>query len=266
MRAINFVKYQASGNDFVLIDNRFKEYSFTEEQIQKICHRHFGIGSDGLILLENSTEADFLMKFYNPDGSSDMMCGNGGRSIVAFAKSLSIIDKETSFIAPDGLHFAQIISWENNHSLVKLSLKDVSEITLFDDGQYLNTGTSHFVREVEDASQINLKEEGKAIRYDKRFEKYKGTNANFIQVVEQGLLKIRTYERGVEDETLSCGTGITASAIAYADKYKLNLSPITIQSKGGELKVFFEKTSQNTYSNIFLQGSVEKVFEGVITI
>ncbi len=266
MEAINFVKYQASGNDFVLIDNRFKEYSFTETQIQKICHRHFGIGSDGLILLENTKEADFLMKFFNPDGSSDMMCGNGGRSIVAFAKSLSIIDKETSFIAPDGLHTAQIISQEDNHSLVKLSLRDVSEISLFDDGQYLNTGTSHFVKEVDDVSQINIKEEGSAIRYDKRFEKYKGTNANFIQVVNNGELRIRTYERGVEDETLSCGTGITASAIAYAEKYKLNQSPITIQSKGGELKVFFEKTAQNTYSNIFLQGSVEKVFEGVINL
>ncbi|MBP1645884.1 MAG: diaminopimelate epimerase [Bacteroidetes bacterium] len=266
METINFVKYQASGNDFVLIDNRFKEYSFTEEQIQKICHRHFGIGSDGLILLENSKEADFLMKFFNPDGSSDMMCGNGGRSIVAFAKSLLIIDKEASFIAPDGLHSAQIISQEENHSLVKLSLRDVNEVSLYDDGQYLNTGTSHFVKEVDDVSQINIKEEGKAIRYDKRFEKFKGTNANFIQVVNNGELRIRTYERGVEDETLSCGTGITASAIAYAEKYKLNQSPITIHSKGGELKVFFEKTAQNTYSNIFLQGSVEKVFDGVINL
>ena len=263
---MKFTKMHGAGNDYIYVDCTQSVIDNPSQVAIDLSDRHFGIGSDGLILLENSTEADFLMKFYNPDGSSDMMCGNGGRSIVAFAKSLSIIDKETSFIAPDGLHFAQIISWENNHSLVKLSLKDVSEITLFDDGQYLNTGTSHFVREVADVSQINLKEEGKEIRYDKRFEKYKGTNANFIQVVEQGLLKIRTYERGVEDETLSCGTGITASAIAYAEKYKLNLSPITIQSKGGELKVFFEKTSQNTYSNIFLQGSVEKVFEGVITI
>lgn len=266
MKAISFVKYQATGNDFILIDNRSQGIRFMKEEIQKLCHRQFGIGSDGLILLENVKEADFKMNFFNPDGSTGMMCGNGARSIIAFAHSLSIIDSKTNFIASDGLHSGEIITQNANLYSIKLSLSDVKEIIPFEDGQYLNTGTEHFVKVVNDVFQINIKEEGKTIRYDKRFEKYDGVNANFIEIVSKSELKIRTYERGVEGETLSCGTGITASAIAYAKTYNINLSPITIYSKGGELKVFFTKTPQKTYSNIYLQGSVEKVFEGQINL
>ena len=266
MKTISFVKYQASGNDFILIDNRKGGISLRKEEIQKLCHRQFGIGSDGLILLENSKEADFEMKFFNPDGSRGMMCGNGARSIVAFAQSLNVIKSTTIFIAPDGLHNAEIISQTGNKHIIKLSLQDVGKIVEYEDGQYLNTGTSHFVKEVGDISQIDIIEKGRRIRYDRRFEEDNGTNANFIQAIGNSELKIRTYERGVENETLSCGTGVTASAIAYAEKHKITSSPITIHSKGGELKVYFTKTPQNTYSNIYLQAEVERVFEGQINL
>lgn len=266
MKEIPFVKYHGAGNDFVLIDNRAGLYKLSEKEIQKICHRHFGIGSDGLMLLEKADGFDFKMVFYNPDASKDMMCGNGGRCIVAFAHSLGIINNKASFLAPDGKHTAEIIEKQGYKYIVKLSLSDVKEIINFQDGQFLNAGTPHFVKQVDNLETLNLKEIGSKIRYDKRFEKTKGSNANFIEIVKEGEINIRTYERGVEDETLACGTGITASAIAYSEKYNPKTNPITINSKGGKLKVYFTKTNSNTYSNIFLEGEAEKVFEGKIVL
>lgn len=266
MKEIPFVKYHGAGNDFVLIDNRTGEYNLSEKEIQKICNRHFGIGSDGLILLEKADGFDFKMVFYNPDASTDMMCGNGGRCIVAFAHSLGIIDNKVSFLAPDGKHIAEIIEKQGYKYAIKLGLLDVNEIIDLQDGQFLNSGTPHFVKVVESLEELNLKEKGSLIRYDKRFEKTKGSNANFIEIVKDGEINIRTYERGVEDETLACGTGITASAIAYSEKYNSKVNPITINSKGGQLKVYFTKNESKTYSNIFLEGQAEKVFEGKIIL
>lgn len=262
MKKIPFVKYHGAGNDFILIDNRKKEYHLSDSQIQLMCDRHFGIGSDGLIVLEQAEGADFQMIYYNPDASKDMMCGNGGRCIVAFAQGLGIINNKTIFQAPDGIHKAEIISNKDNKSIIKLSLKDVEKIEQLSDGQFLSTGTTHFVCFVENLQTLDIKTKGREIRYDKRFAKTNGTNANFVEIVSETELNIRTYERGVEDETLACGTGITASAIAYVEKYNTPHNPIIINSKGGQLKVYYTKTQSKTYSNIFLEGEAEKVFEG----
>lgn len=263
MKKQSFVKYHGTGNDFILIDNRKNDFKLTDKEIQLICDRNFGVGSDGLILLENTTEADFQMVFYNPDATKDMMCGNGGRCIVAFANSLGIIGNKTNFLAPDGMHYAEIAENKDNKTNVKLSLLDTDKIIEYSDGQFLNTGTAHFVSFVKDLTDLDVITKGKEIRHDKRFEAIKGTNANFVEIISKDNLSIRTFERGVEGETLACGTGITASAIAYVDRYSLSQSPIIVNSRGGVLKVYYTKTKENKYTNIFLEGLAEKTFEGV---
>lgn len=263
MKKQSFVKYHGTGNDFILIDNRKNDFQLTDKEIQLICDRNFGVGSDGLILLENTTEADFTMVFYNPDATKDMMCGNGGRCIVAFANSLGIIGNETNFLAPDGMHYAEIIENQDNRTNVKLSLLDTDKIIEYSDGQFLNTGTAHFISFVKDLAGLDVIGKGKEIRHDKRFKDIGGTNANFVEITNIGNLSIRTFERGVEGETLACGTGITASAIAYVDRYSLLESPIIINARGGVLKVYYTRTKENKYTNIFLEGLAEKTFEGV---
>ena len=255
---IKFHKYQGAGNDFILIDNRKGEINLNSEQIKHLCNRHFGIGSDGLILLENSDKEDFAMRFFNPDGSSGMMCGNGGRCIVSFAKLLGLFEKKCSFEAPDGVHHGEI-----EGDMVRLQMSDTAMPTFFEDGMHLDTGTSHFVVFTDNLEGVDICSEGRKLRFDQRFDKFGGCNVNFVKPEGKNQIAIRTYERGVEDETLACGTGITASALATSIKQKFEdgFHTIKVSAKGGELSVEFNK-SKDKFSNIVLCGKGEKIFCG----
>lgn len=260
---IKFYKYQATGNDFIIIDAREENLILEKKDIQFLCDRHFGIGSDGLIIFGNSDKADFSMQFFNPDGSGGMMCGNGGRSIVKFASDKGVISDSCSFIAPDGLHFATI-----NNDIISLKMVNPTLLQRFEDGFYINTGTSHFVVFEEDLNKINIIEKGRSIRYDERFSHYNGCNVNFVEEISLNNIRIRTYERGVEDETLACGTGICASALTYSIEkgLKNGKHTINISAKGGDLQVEFEKDSDNSLSEVYLIGTANSVFEGEIEI
>ena len=260
---IKFYKYQATGNDFIIIDAREENLVLEEKDIQFLCNRHFGIGSDGLIILDNSDKADFSMQFFNPDGSGGMMCGNGGRSIVKFASDKGIIKDKCSFIAPDGLHFATI-----NEDIVSLKMVNPTLLQRFEDGFYINTGTSHFVVFENNLNAIDIIKKGRALRYDERFLTYNGCNVNFVEEISLNNIRIRTYERGVEDETLACGTGICAAALTYSIEKGLENGKhtINISAKGGDLQVEFEKKSDNSLSEVYLIGTANSVFEGEIEI
>lgn len=255
MNLIHFYKYEGTGNDFILIDNR-SEF-FPKENlklIQFLCNRHKGIGSDGLILIENSEKADFEMIFFNPDGSQSM-CGNGSRCAVSFANFLKIISKETIFNAYDGLHQAEILP----NNIVKLKMNDVTDFSIQNSIQ-LNTGSPHQIELTDNLEVINVKEKGAEIRYA---HSPAGINVNFIQKISENHFKIRTYERGVENETLSCGTGATAVALAMHKTQNTDSQNITIQTLGGELQISFEVENQ-TYTQIFLHGEAKFIFEGTI--
>lgn len=255
----DFYKYHGTGNDFVLVDNRKKKYNFTEEEIKLLCNRRFGIGADGFMSLEKHANYDFEMKYYNSDGRIGTMCGNGGRCIVAFAKQLNIIERNTKFLAADGEHEAECLSNEE----VKLKMKNVDSIETGDSYYFLDTGSPHYIKFVYHLDELDVYEEGKKIRYNDRFAE-KGTNVNFVEIYPD-LLYVRTYERGVEDETLSCGTGITASALAAATISNKKLSSIDIKARGGNLKVHFIK-SGNKFEDIWLQGPTKFVFKGKIKL
>ncbi len=258
---IFFEKYQGTGNDFVMIDNRSLFFPKETDLIAHLCHRRFGIGADGLILIEHETSvpADFRMVYYNANGKEGSMCGNGGRCAVAFAKSLGLFEKETQFLASDGFHEAFF-----KEKLVYLKMKDVNEIEKNPKGYYfLDTGSPHYVEFVQNLEKMNVFEKGKAIRYNERFCE-KGTNVNFVKILGENLLQVRTYERGVEDETYSCGTGVTASALVYAMR-KQDVQKVQIKTLGGDLWVSFQRKNGIFY-NIFLAGRAEKVFEGQIEV
>ena len=259
---IRFHKYQGAGNDFVIIDNRNTHYDFTESQIQHLCNRHFGVGSDGLILLEESEKADFAMRFFNPDGSSGMMCGNGGRCIIAYAAAAGLFEKNCIFEAPDGIHKGRM-----EEDGISLQMLNPTRITTFPDGIYMNTGTSHFVHFVDNLESLDLEAQGRKFRYDLRFEQYNGCNANFVRLENDDSISIRTYERGVEAETLACGTGITAAAIATAIKQnKTDGKHITtVLARGGKLQLCYTKQG-NDFSEVFLKGRADFVFLGEITL
>ena len=255
---MHFSKYHGTGNDFILIDNRAGNISLSKEEIAQMCHRRFGIGADGLMLLETFAGADFRMIYYNADGGESTMCGNGGRCIVAFAKSLGIIGTEASFIAIDGHHSASI----NDAGIVSLEMIDVDEIS--DLGTYvmLNTGSPHYVLWVEDAEHSPVLEEGRRIRNEAQFSPG-GINVNFVQRLSENRLRVRTYERGVEDETLSCGTGVTAAAIAAAG-HTTGSFIYNIETPGGNLQVAFRKWAKNAAEDITLTGPATFVYEGIL--
>lgn len=256
---IPFYKYQGTGNDFVLIDNRTNIFDRERRDIvAQICHRRFGIGADGFILLQNKEGYDFEMVYYNADGNESTMCGNGGRCIVQFAYDLGVIGAETRFLAVDGPHDAQV-----KDGLVHLHMIDVQAVNnLNEDTFFLNTGSPHYVQRVLEIEKYPIFEQGKAIRYSDAF-KPGGTNVNFMEMQDETLF-VRTYERGVEDETYSCGTGVTAAAIAAS---KLGASvPVHVKTLGGNLQVSFTHSGENTYSNIYLIGPAKRVFEGQIEV
>jgi diaminopimelate epimerase len=253
-----FFKYQGTGNDFVMIDNRLSIFDKNKTKlIALLCDRRFGIGADGLILLENDETADFKMVYFNADGNESSMCGNGGRCITHFANYLEIINKEATFVAIDGLHKAKIVKDE-----IHLQMQDVSDIKNNDDFVFLNTGSPHHIESCKNVHLLNIKEEGSKIRYSKLYNEA-GSNVNFAEKVDASTFKVRTYERGVEDETLSCGTGVTAVALAmhYIGETKKNL--LAIETKGGILSVSFNKVN-GSYNDIWLIGPAKQVYKGEI--
>lgn len=263
---IIFHKYEGTGNDFVMIDNRNNFFPKDNiKLIEHLCDRRFGIGGDGLILLENDQIAsklamkiDFKMVYYNSDGNQSSMCGNGGRCLVAFAKSLNVIQNQATFIAIDGLHHATI----DEQNVVSLQMKDVDELQINENYVFLNTGSPHHVMLVDDLENYNVKDNGSKIRYSDLYGK-SGSNINFVTQNSDNNFSIRTYERGVEDETLSCGTGATAVAIAMHAIGKTNSNAIDINVQGGKLAVSFDK-KDNIYTNVFLKGPATFVFSGEI--
>lgn len=257
---IGFFKYQGTGNDFVVIDNRQDIFPKNNTAfVAQLCNRKFGIGADGLILLENSKDADFKMVYFNADGALGSMCGNGGRCIVAFAKHLDLIEDNCIFTATDGLHEASITD-----KLVSLKMVDVQEINKGNDHVFLDTGSPHHIVFVKDVMEVDVYNEGKKIRHGKPYFE-KGTNVNFVSSQGDGTLRVRTYERGVENETLSCGTGVTAVALAAHHLKKTNKNNIPITTKGGNLQVSFTEIN-GKYKDIFLTGPATRVFTGHINI
>ena len=254
---ITFYKYQGTGNDFVMIDNRSNNFPKNNTKlISHLCDRKFGIGADGLILLENDEAVDFKMVYYNADGNESTMCGNGGRCLVAFANFLGVINSKTTFTAVDGFHYAEI-----KGITVKLQMQNVPLVEVFDNYTFLDTGSPHHVQKIENLSTFNVKENGAKLRYSKYGES--GSNINFVEKLNADIFSVRTYERGVEDETLSCGTGVTAVAIAMNEIGETTNNSIQLNTLGGPLKVSFTKNGEG-YKNIFLEGPAEQVFKGSI--
>jgi diaminopimelate epimerase len=255
---LKFYKYQGTGNDFVVIDNRdllFDNKNF--DLVRKLCNRRFGIGADGLILIQNHPDYDFEMVYYNADASQSM-CGNGSRCAIHFANFLGIIKEKTHFLAIDGPHDAMI-----KDGLVHLKMNDVEQVTCMAQDLFINTGSPHYVAFVEDIDNYNVFQEGRKIRNSEPFGKA-GTNVNFVKITNGNEIFVRTYERGVEDETLSCGTGVTAASLAAS--YQQLKSPVKVKTLGGELQVAFEKKENDQFKNIFLIGPAQMVFEGIIHI
>lgn len=258
---IQFYKYQGTGNDFVMIDNRQLTFPKNDTNlINTLCDRRFGIGADGLILLENDESTDFRMVYYNSDGNESSMCGNGGRCLVAFARQLGVIDNQATFIATDGLHHATI----DEKGIVSLQMKDVDTVEEHSNHVFLNTGSPHHVELVDDLKIFDVKNEGARIRYSELYGK-SGSNVNFVSQLGNDRFAVRTYERGVEDETLSCGTGVTAVAIAMKATGKTDSSAITLDVEGGQLEVSFREKN-GFYTDVFLKGPATFVFNGEINL
>ena len=250
-----FFKYQGTGNDFVIMDNLDGTIILTEEQVKHLCDRKFGIGADGLMLLNKKEGYDFEMKYYNADGNESSMCGNGGRCLTQFAFDRGIVKDRYKFIAIDGEHEAYF-----NDGWVHLKMKDVKSVISHDDYYILNTGSPHYIKPTTDVMALNVFEEGREIRYSDEFKK-KGINVNFVENGGENKITVRTYERGVEKETLSCGTGVTASALVFSQE-GTGFNRIDVTTLGGELAVEFDKTSETSFENIWLCGPATFVFNG----
>lgn len=255
---LHFYKYQGTGNDFVMMDDRKNDIHLSISAIQSICNRRFGIGADGIILIRNHQDYDFEMIYYNSDGSQSF-CGNGSRCALAFAQFLGIFKNEASFLAIDGPHIGKIIGDD-----YASRMKDVHKIEMGENYQFIDTGSPHYIVWKDNIDELNIIDEAHKIRYNNRF-KAEGTNVNFVE--DQGnSVKVRTYERGVEDETFSCGTGVTAVCLAYANKNDISSGELILEVKGGVLKVSFNHTGNQSYTDIWLIGPAKFVFEGTIDI
>lgn len=262
---LSFYKFEGTGNDFIMLDGRNADYSFlTQPVIERLCNRHFGIGADGLIILTPAENADFKMVYYNSDGRTSSMCGNGGRCITAFANYLGLIQGTAAFTAIDGPHESTINKAEGHAWDVSLKMIDVNGFEKIGADYYLNTGSPHYVRFVGNVDTVNPVAEGRAVRYNSRFAA-EGTNVNFV-ATNNGVIDVRTYERGVEDETLSCGTGVTAAAIAaHLHGIENEHNTYTIQTTGGNLRVHF--IHQNgQFTDVWLSGPVKFVYQGTVEV
>jgi diaminopimelate epimerase len=250
----HFFKYQATGNDFILIDNRSGKTALSRDQIARLCDRRFGIGADGVILISPDSSADFNVDYYNSDGSQSL-CGNGSRAAVMFASRLGITNGKARFSAYDGVHEAEL----DGDGTVRLRMNDVTRCDRLDGDFLINTGSPHYVRFVKDVDTLAVVEEGRAIRYSEPY-RANGVNVNFVELRGENTIFVRTYERGVEDETLSCGTGVTAAALAAS--FHGLISPVSVLTRGGTLRVEFKTGQSGTFHDIFLIGPAKMVFEG----
>jgi diaminopimelate epimerase len=259
---ISFDKYCATGNDFVVLDNRTNSFDTTDSRLwEKICDRRFGVGADGVLFFNDSNEYDFEMIYLNADGGEVGMCGNGARALTTFASKIQFDKRDFTFKTRDGVYKSELLkSGEISLEMVELldeQKHDVSDLVNCSESYYINTGVPHSIFFVDDVDAINLQELGSKVRYDKRFDG--GCNANFVQVLSEGSLKVRTYERGVEGETLACGTGAVGCAIAYRAKFK-EVANVEIEVPGGKLIIVFKD------DKVFLCGKAQKIFSGVINI
>ncbi|MCK4678470.1 MAG: diaminopimelate epimerase [Bacteroidales bacterium] len=259
-----FSKYEGTGNDFVIIDNRTDFFNKDEKVIRFLCDRKFGIGADGLILLSEEEGFDFRMTYFNADGKEGSMCGNGGRCITAFAYSLGLTGKQVRFIAYDGEHTARVLEKKENVYMIEIKMNNVSNIDINQGFILLDTGSPHYVRFVDDIESMNVNNEGSKIRYSPKF-KEKGMNVNFVKQSKK-ILFVRTYERGVENETLSCGTGIIASALAASISGEKSIKQHLVRTRGGDLKVQFKRNTNLSFSDIKLTGPATFVYKGEISI
>ncbi len=258
---VEFYKYQGTGNDFILLDNRDGNYStLTREQIEKLCDRRFGVGADGLMLLQLKEGYDFEMIYYNADGLPGSMCGNGGRCIVKFASKMGVKKDEYFFLAVDGEHRAKV----HLNKEVSLKMSDVNTVRFDKDYFVLDTGSPHYVKYVKDLQKYDVEGEGKKIRNSKFFVE-EGINVNFIEIIDKDKIYVRTFERGVEGETFSCGTGVTASALIAAHNEN-GFNRVEIKTNGGDLNVEFQKISDTEFTNIWLSGPATFVFKGEVKI
>jgi diaminopimelate epimerase len=258
---IVFYKYQGTGNDFILFDNRNMELPMLETSIiKKLCDRRFGIGADGLIILATKEGYDFEMIYYNSDGNPSTMCGNGGRCMVRFAYDLDIHKNSYSFLAVDGPHEASI----DLDGTIRLKMQDVNDVEEHATHSILNTGSPHYIKFGNGVRHLDIKKEGHEIRYSHAFKAH-GINVNFVEVTGPYSIYVRTYERGVEDETLSCGTGVTAAALASAHNER-GFNEVQVITNGGKLSVEFNKDGDENFSNIYLCGPATFVFQGTVKI
>lgn len=255
---IPFFKYQGAGNDFVIIDDRMDTHlKLTEDDIRSMCNRHFGIGADGLMVFRTREEFDFKMDYYNADGKLGTMCGNGGRCMVQFAAHTGMVKPKYKFLASDGEHEAEI----DESGIVRLKMNDVNKVEQNETGLIIDTGSPHLIKFAENIDTINVQEEGSRIRNSERYQA-EGINVNFVEKTSSDSIYVRTYERGVESETLSCGTGITAAALATAHN-ESGFNHVNIKTRGGTLYVEFDKIGENTFTKIWLCGPANFVFTGI---
>lgn len=258
MSELKFYKYQGTGNDFVMIDNRNQVFDTCQPHlITRLCDRKYGVGADGLILINHHSDYDFEMVYFNAD-ATPAMCGNGSRCAVHLAHRLGIIREQAKFIAEDGAHEAFI-----RNGQIHIKMINVDEVQVLGDGYFLNTGTRHFVRLVKNLAEFDVIGEGRKIRYDERFLP-QGTNANFTEIIN-GIVHMRIYEKGVENETLSSGTGVTAVALTLA-RAKHMESPVTVNTRGGQLSVSFNRIGDDKFINVYMIGPAQMVFEGTVFV
>jgi diaminopimelate epimerase len=256
-----FYKYQGTGNDFIIIDNRDNKINLKAEQVKNLCNRRFGIGADGLMLMNSIAAYDFEMLYYNADGNQSSMCGNGGRCMVKFAYDMGMHKSEYFFKAIDGGHKASI----EDNGWIDLKMIDVDSVEIASFSDFiLDTGSPHYVKPVRDILNIDVVKDGREIRYSKRFAD-EGINVNFAELQDDENIYVRTYERGVEDETLSCGTGVTASALVFAHNDN-GYNRVNVKTPGGDLAVEFEKKGETSFENIWLCGPSKFVFRGEIEV
>ncbi len=258
---IHFSKYQGTGNDFILLDNRNEIFNhLTEKQVILLCNRRLGIGADGLMMLSKKAGYDFEMKYYNANGKLASMCGNGGRCIVKFAESLGIHKNSYHFLAADGEHTAEI----DLNGFVRLKMSDVNAVEVHSNYFILDTGSPHYVKYITDVMNADVKNSGREIRNSSKYLE-QGINVNFVEFIDEDSIYVRTYERGVEDETMSCGTGVTASALISAHNEN-GFNRVEVKTPGGHLSVEFDKIDEEHFENIWLTGPADLVFKGDVVL
>lgn len=258
---VEFSKYEGAGNDFIVIDNRAGTFGASGELVRAVCDRRFGIGADGLMLLEEAPELDFRMRYFNSDGPEASMCGNGGRCITLFAHHLGIGGPVMAFAAADGTHRTEVVSVSGEEAVIRLQMMDVEGVRPLGNGFFLDTGSPHYVEFVDDIDKVDVIVKGREIRYSEALAPG-GANVNLVEITGPGSIRLRTYERGVEDETMACGTGAVASAIIAAKRQGFAVSHVSVETRGGELSVAFGADYENVLRDVWLTGPARRVFRG----